>query len=318
MPGWSSTAATSSARAHSAEHAWSNPAVSAVVDAFVAALPAAEAAATRADPQLADALADALRRGRDAHPEIAVPDAAVAGYLAGHADDDRPPSAWLPTRNLPDVYLACAIARGVPAAVAVFEARFAPDLRAAARRVLGDADGAAEVVAAVREKLVVGLDARGPRIADYGGHGELAVWIRVVAVRAALDELRRTRKLTVVDDQLWVLASPTADPALVLAQRESAALIKAAFHDGLAALTARQRNLLRQHLIDGLTIDELGALYRVHRVTAARWLTTARADLWAHARRQLRTSLGETDSAIRRLVDELRSTLDLSIERALR
>ncbi len=82
-------------------------------------------------------------------------------------------------------------------------------------------------------------------------------------------------------------------------------------------IAPRQRNLLRQHLLDGLTIDELGVIYQVHRVTAARWLTAARADLWAHTRRRLRQTLGVSDESIGAMLDDIRSTLDLSIERAL-
>ena len=36
--------------------------------------------------------------------------------------------------------------------------------------------------------------------------------------------------------------------------------------------TDRQRNVLRQYHIDGLTIDQLAALYQVNRATTARWV----------------------------------------------
>lgn len=288
-----------------------------IVEAFVAALPPSDAAAARRDRGLEAALRTAIAIGAAAHPEIALDAEIVAGFLGGHADDDRPPSAWLPARRAADIHLACGAARGLPAAIDAFEHRIVPDLQVAARRLVKDADLAADLVAAVREKLVVGIGARGPRIADYGGHGELAVWARVIAIRAAIDVLRK-QQLRIADDAaLCELASPSDHIACALVKQESAALIKAAFHDGLAALTPRQRNLLRQHLLDGLTIDELGAIYQVHRVTAARWLTAARADLWSHTRRQLRLTHGLTDSSIGHMLDEVRSTLDLSIERAL-
>jgi RNA polymerase sigma-70 factor (ECF subfamily) len=291
--------------------------MSALVEVFIATLPACDAETARGDAKLEPALAEAIARGAAAHPAIAVAATTVADFLGTHADEARAPSDWLPTRNVADVHLVCGILRGNPAALAELERRIVPELHAAVRRLLGNGDRAGEIVAAVREKLVVGVDARGPRIADYGGHGELAVWMRVVAIRAALDELRRTQRMVAVDDHLWEVASPSLDPALALVKRESAALIKAAFHVGLMALSPRQRNLLRQHLIDGLTIDELGVIYQVHRVTAARWLAAARADLWSHTRRQLRETLRLSDSAIGNMLDEIRSTLDLSIERAL-
>jgi RNA polymerase sigma-70 factor, ECF subfamily len=291
--------------------------MSAVVAAFRSAAPPGAAHGDE-DHELARALDAAIARGTEAHPGLAVEPTALARYLGGHADDERPPAAWLAARNLPDLYLACGVALGVPAAVAAFEARIVPALRAAVGRLCRDAEATADVVATVRAKLVVGAgDARGPRIADYGGHGELVVWARVIAIRAALDQLRAGASMMPADDHLWELAAPGADPAIALIKRESAALIKAAFHAGLAALTPRQRNLLRQHLLDDLTIDELGAIYSIHRVTAARWLAAARSDLWAHARKQLRETLALSDSAVGGMLDDIRSTLDLSIERAL-
>ena len=290
----------------------------ALVDAFLAALPAGEADAARTDADLERALDAAYLCGASAHPLIIIAAERVAAYVASHPDESRSPSEWLAARNLPDVHLACAIADGNALAVAAFEERIVPAMHAAALRLLNSDELARDVVADVREKLVVGKDGRGPRIADYGGHGELLVWARVITIRAALDVMRREQRSVPMDEQLWAVASPNADPSIVLAKRESAALIKAAFHAGLAALSPRQRNLLRQHLLDGLSIDELGVMYQIHRVTAARWLTAARADLWAHTRKQLRHTLGVSDSAIGNMLDDIRSTLDLSIERALR
>ncbi|MBS1119087.1 MAG: putative DNA-binding regulatory protein [Deltaproteobacteria bacterium] len=289
----------------------------ALVDAFVAALPEAEQARAREDHSLEPALRQAFERGREAHPAIATQGEAFAAFFAPHADDARPASQWLPGRNVTDAYLACAIAHHDPAAVAAFEAVFVPELQRAAARLVQDADLAREVVAVVREKLVVGTDARGPRIADYGGHGELLVWARVIAIRTALTHLRTHQRHLPADDHLWELASPSIDPALAVIKREAATQIKDAFHHALAELSPRQRNLLRQHLLDSLTIDELGAIYQVHRVTAARWLAAARADLWAHTRRRLRQTLGLSDASIGAMLDDIRSTLDLSIERAL-
>ncbi|MDX2086502.1 MAG: hypothetical protein SFX73_01575 [Kofleriaceae bacterium] len=288
--------------------------MSALVDAFVAALPEGDVAGFVGE--LAPALIAAVASGADAHPAIAVEPTLVAAHLGAHADDTRSPALWIPERNLADVHLVCGLVQHVPEALAVFEAKLVPEMTHAVTRLLG-AERGADVVAAVREKLLVGIDGTGPRIADYAGHGELVVWLRVIAIRAALSELRRDQRMVSIDDTLWEVASPKADPAIQLLKQESAALIKEAFHAGLAELTPRQRNLLRQHLLDGLTIDDLGAIYRIHRVTAARWLSAARADLWANVRRTLRNTFGFSDSSIIDMLDDLRSTLDLSIERAL-
>ncbi|MFY0535383.1 hypothetical protein [Nannocystis pusilla] len=47
----------------------------------------------------------------------------------------------------------------------------------------------------------------------------------------------------------------------------------------MAELDEQARNLLRQHLLDGLSIDQIAGLQRVHRATAARRLVRVREDL---------------------------------------
>lgn len=282
---------------------------------FLAELPDGERVAG-SEEELETALLQLAADGRAAHPNLRIADVDVASYLARHLEEGDAATA-LARRNAADTYLACALARGDENAVKTFATVHEPELRATVARVVKDADLAADVVATVREKLLVGLDERGPRISDYGGHGDLKVWLRVIAIRTALTQLRTYRREVPADDQLYALATPGNDPELASLRRDATDKIKAAFHAGLAQLTPRQRNLLRQHLLDGLTIDDLGAIYHVHRVTAARWLTAARADLWAHTRRELRRSLELADESIANLIAELRSSLDLSIERAL-
>src|SRR5260370_1220010 len=80
----------------------------------------------------------------------------------------------------------------------------------------------------------------------------------------------------------------------------------------LAALAERERNVLRQYYIDGLTIDQLAALYQVNRATTARWVAGARLSVVAKTREHLVDELGiaagEADSIIRLV----RSQLDVS------
>jgi RNA polymerase sigma-70 factor (ECF subfamily) len=50
---------------------------------------------------------------------------------------------------------------------------------------------------------------------------------------------------------------------------------RADFLQAFAELTRQERNLLRLHLLEGLTLEQLGGHHRVHRTTVARWLDTA-------------------------------------------
>lgn len=65
---------------------------------------------------------------------------------------------------------------------------------------------------------------------------------------------------------------PGGDPELSHLKATFAAEFKFALTLAIDELSVRDRNLLRQSVLDGLTIDQLGKLYRVHRATAARWV----------------------------------------------
>jgi RNA polymerase sigma-70 factor (ECF subfamily) len=173
-----------------------------------------------------------------------------------------------------------------------------------------------EVKQALRFELLV--DER-KRIGDYAGRGELAAWLRVSATRKAIKLVRKVDREETLDEILldhWPNATP--GPERRHLRTQYTAELKKAIRDAFSALEVRQRNLLRQHILDELTIDDLARLYRVHRATCARWLADARADLGKHTRKKLVTSLGlgqkdEVDSLLR----FLDSDIELSISRIL-
>ena len=83
--------------------------------------------------------------------------------------------------------------------------------------------------------------------------------------------------------------------------------------EAVASLSPRERNLLRHSVIDGLGIDQIAAIYHVHRATAARQLKQARTTLVATTRERMRIALGigetELDSIFRVLVSMADVTL---------
>jgi RNA polymerase sigma-70 factor len=116
-----------------------------------------------------------------------------------------------------------------------------------------------------------------PKIADYAGRGELVGWLRVTATRKALSLLRKTNREESLDDVLLDHWPDTGgDPSEQHLRAKYAAELKRAIHQAFADLEVRQRNLLRQHILDELTIDDLARLYRAHRATCARWVADAR------------------------------------------
>ena len=150
-------------------------------------------------------------------------------------------------------------------------------------------DFAAEVAQTVRQKLLVSPAPGQPgKIAEYRGAGPLGGWIRVIAVRVALDLKRAQSSPGRADSDAdrprrrW-----RGDPEIALLRDLYRDAFRNALHAALAELSGRERNLLRFHFADGLTLDELATSYRVHRATIARWLarrggtsSNARASNW--------------------------------------
>ena len=282
--------------------------------AFLARSPASFASA----PELESALASIAARGREAFPELGAEptDETFAAFLGA-----RVAPTDLDVARAPDLFAACACSAGDGRAIRAIETRYFPDVDVALRKMGLAADRAEEVKQGLRRVLFVGdpsADPRvPPRIGEYRGTGDLRAWLRVTAMRAALKLLRKDGRETTNDDALLEARAQTDDPELSYMKATYRAAFKVAFQDALESLHARERMLLKQQIVDGLGIDELGALYQVHRATAARWVQSAREKLLARTRRTFmlnaRISSDECES-IMRLV---RSQLDVSLHRRL-
>src|SRR5262249_27868838 len=132
---------------------------------------------------------------------------------------------------------------------------------------------AEEITQVVRERLLVRRDGAPPRIADYAGRGALASWLRVIAVRAALD-----RRPDDDDDDSAApdqLAADAAPQLAVLRPRHAAAMTEA-LREAVAALAPEQRVILRMYFASGQSTEQIAAVLRVNRSTAARRLVAAR------------------------------------------
>ena len=223
----------------------------------------------------------------------------------------------LPHARVEDLWIAYASASGNPAALAVVESRYLPDVDAALGKMGLTQDRIAEVKQGLRRLLFVGDAESPPRIGEYRGSGDLRAWMRVTAMRAALKLIRKEGRETSDDDALLEARAPEDDPELAYMKAAYRAAFKTAFQEALDSLQPRERTLLKQQIVDGLGIDELGALYEVHRATAARWVAAAREKLLSRTRRtfmlRARISSDECESIMRMV----RSQLDVSLHRRL-
>lgn len=170
----------------------------------------------------------------------------------------------------------------------------------------------------LRQRLFLGGKHASPKLLDYAGRGELRAWVRASAVRTAISLRRSQKRARARQQELWVAAPEIGlDPALEHLRPRLQAELRAAFEAALGTLPGRDRNVLKQHYLDGVSTEELAALYRVHRATAFRWLTRARHRLLSRTRRDLagRLALGRSElDSVMRLVD---SQLDVSLARLL-
>jgi RNA polymerase sigma-70 factor (ECF subfamily) len=83
-----------------------------------------------------------------------------------------------------------------------------------------------------------------------------------------------------------------------------------ALRDAFAALPERDRAVNRYYYGHGLGIDAIGAIYRVHRSTAARWVNGATDSLILGTRRLLMDRLGANRSEVSSIVRLLQSRLN--------
>jgi RNA polymerase sigma-70 factor (ECF subfamily) len=92
---------------------------------------------------------------------------------------------------------------------------------------------------------------------------------------------------------------------------------KDALQEAFANLTPRERNLLRHQGLHGLNIDQVGALYGVHRTTAFRWIEKARKALLRETRRALMKRLRVGSGEFLSIMRVVGGDLDVSVRRLL-
>jgi RNA polymerase sigma-70 factor, ECF subfamily len=259
-------------------------------------------------------LADAIAASRAAWPGVDVADDGFAAYLRERVDG--PIEAALASLCVSDLYLACAVGRGDATALRAFEAQL-EHVAGAIAHLDGGSALVGDVTQAVRDRVLASSAGGKAKIFDYRGRGDLRGWLRVVAVREALQLMRaRKRETPISDDLATKLAAE--EPALPTEERR---IYREAFTAALATLSPRDRNLLRQQYIYGANIDELGALYGVHRATVARWIAQIRDTLLRRTRHHigeaLRLTGDDLDSAMGRIGEHLDYSLrhTLSAER---
>jgi RNA polymerase sigma-70 factor (ECF subfamily) len=255
--------------------------------------------------------------GRAEWPALAVEPAALVEHIARHAPVDEELLPALAALHAADLYLACACAAHAPGAIEAFDARYAAAVAGFVGRMDASPAFVDDVRQILRERLFVHVP---PKIADYSGRGALGSWLRVAAVRTGVS-LRRVKSAQPHEDEgaaVRAIAAGGADPELDYIKARYRGEFEAAFQDALAKLDSEQRNVLRLHFVDQLNIDQIGAIFRVHRSTVARWLQASRGQILDETRRILRERMRITSMEFDSLAGLVQSQLDVSIAGALK
>jgi len=268
--------------------------------------------------ELEPLLAERVARAAAAHPGIAVDPARFLAMIAERLDGELPASEALSAMRTDDLYLACGCAAGDPAALAGFERQLGTVIERAVAATGASPDERADLGQIVRQRLLVAAAGEPPRIASFSARGPLAAWVRVVAVREAARMLPRARReVAADDDELAGRLAADDDPEVGYLKRLYRTEFKRAFQTAVEELDDRDRLVLRQHVLDGLGIDQLAALHGVHRATTARWIQTARDAVLAGTQRALSRRLGLSRGEIASVMRLIASQLDVSLPRLL-
>jgi RNA polymerase sigma-70 factor (ECF subfamily) len=219
-----------------------------------------------------------------------------------------------------DVALAAACAAQEPTAHAAFD-DILTEVDAAGATTRAPKDMVDEVKQLLRVQLLVTKDDKPAGIAGYKGKGPLRGWVRITATRELIRHLKKAAREVSpsADRQLEeLLGGGTDDPMLEKLKSEYRSQFATALREAIASLDAEDRTLLRQQIVDKLSIDELGAAYGVHRATAARWLTRARGALVTTTRKKLAAKLSMPVDEIDSVIRLVQSRLDASVVRYLK
>jgi RNA polymerase sigma-70 factor, ECF subfamily len=232
------------------------------------------------------------------------------------ADDD--PGTALSRLAVADLYLACACARGVAPAVEAFARTILREVDAHVARFDRSAAFADEVRQDLAARLLVAAPGARPKLDDYAGSAPLSAWVRVAAVRTALNLRRRKAFSTeVADDRAVADHAGSGNVELEHIRQRYRLPFETSIGKALGSLSTRDRTLLRLRMVEGMEVEAIATMYGVHRTTVTRWIGACQDRLLSETRRILRDEFGLPIAEIDSLAGLLRSQLHVSLARLL-
>ncbi|MGZ6133850.1 MAG: sigma-70 family RNA polymerase sigma factor [Myxococcaceae bacterium] len=285
-------------------------------DVFWSTLPRSRHVADRA--VLEGRLAAQLAEARDSWPRLGVDPRRFVAHLAGRLGEAEDLSRALEQLHLPDLYLAFGCAERDDAAVRALD-KVLNTVAGAIRSVDASPNFVDEILQRLRTRVLVSEEGRSPRILDYAGRGSLENWLRAGALRLALNARRDARRgpEPLPEVSLWEPVAPTVDRTLEILRGKYAAEFGRALREAFASLDAQEKNVLRLHFQEGLSLNQIGAMYQVNKSTISRRMARARDLLLERTRSRLVDTLSLPPSELQSLLEELGPRLDLSLSSVL-
>jgi RNA polymerase sigma-70 factor, ECF subfamily len=222
--------------------------------------------------------------------------------------------AHLQALHAADFFLACALVERVPSALPEFERQYMTRIREYVLKVTVERQAVDDIAQQLRESMLVGKAGALPTIASYSGKGALGGWVRVAAVRLALNRKRSVPAADVSDD----VPALAHDPELAYLHAQAQATFQQAFRAVLESLVPEQRNLLRLHYLQGLSLDQIASLLGAPRSTLGRHLQAARAEILAQTSARLTREHGLSATAVASMVRKAASQMHVTFTKLLK
>ena len=212
-----------------------------------------------------------------------------------------------------DLFLAFASLSGDAQACAHFERVHLARAGAIVQHLARDPEMTADILQRLREKLWLGSP---PALQVYAGTSPLQAWLKTLAKRCAIDELRKQQRTRArhaeLPDEAPEAASAQGMESMLECHRErerfAAAVVSAIKH-----LSARDRNLLRLHYGAGVSAEAIGKAYGVHRATVTRWLSRLRQAVFTSVQSQLQQEQQLSQGEFAGLAAQVHDQLDLAL-----
>jgi RNA polymerase sigma-70 factor (ECF subfamily) len=165
----------------------------------------------------------------------------------------------------------------------------------------------------LRLKLLTGPE---PKLGLYAGAGPILPWLRVAALRVAIDLKRSERRAPV---ELRLPEPPRGRTTLEgdVTRRLYLDLFRRAVETSFGRLAPRDRTLMHLAFVQGVSVDAIAAMYGAHRASVSRWLAAIRRSILDETRVLLAGTNDLSSGSVRSLYRMLEPELQLTLSRLL-